>query len=243
MKFITACLGLFLIAVPLEAQRGGGFHGGGGGFHGGGGGFHGGGGGFHGGGFRSGSMGGFHGGAIHSGMAGGFHGGGFHGTAAGGFQGGGFHGGRFHGDAFHGDGFHHGFFGHGSSFIVSPFFGFGFASGYPYGYPVFPYYAEPIYSGPVYVDPPYSSNAGVDSSPSNVVAAGQVTQTQRPSMVLILKNGDRIEAPGYALVGSTLWILDAQSATKMSVDDLDVDATIKANHDRGIDVVIPLPRH
>ena len=72
-------LGLSLVATPVMAMGGGGFHGGGGGFHGGGGGFHGGGGGFHGGG------GGFHGGGFHGG---GWGGGGYGGGGYGGWGGG-----------------------------------------------------------------------------------------------------------------------------------------------------------
>jgi hypothetical protein len=60
-----------------------------------------------------------------------------------------------------------------------------------------------------------------------------------PAVTLILKDGRRIEAAGYALVGSTLWILNAQDATKISLSDVDVDATQKENQKRGINVVIP----
>ena len=86
MKFLTVFFALCLMALPLEAQRGGGFHGGGGGgFHGGRGGFHRGGG-FRGnpglqGGFQNPPVGGFRG---KPGISGGFHNapvGGFHGIA------------------------------------------------------------------------------------------------------------------------------------------------------------------
>jgi hypothetical protein len=72
----------------------------------------------------------------------------------------------------------------------------------------------------------------------------QSTQTsvdaqKAPSLTLILKDGRRIEAPGYALVGSTLWVLDTQGATKISLSDIDVDATQKENLKQGVNVVIP----
>jgi hypothetical protein len=75
-------------------------------------------------------------------------------------------------------------------------------------------------------------------------ARGQSTETsgtaqKAPPVTLILKDGHRIEAQGYALVGSTLWILDPQGASKISVSDVDVDATQKENLKRGINVVIP----
>jgi len=75
-------------------------------------------------------------------------------------------------------------------------------------------------------------------------ARGQSTPTSAgaqnaPAVTLILKDGRRIEAAGYALVGSTFWILNAQDATKISLPDVDVDATQKENQKRGIHVVIP----
>jgi hypothetical protein len=124
VSIATLALGLSLVATPVMAMGGGGFHGGGGGFHGGGGGFHGGG--FHGGGF-----GGFH--------AGGFHGGGFHG---GGFHGGGFHAGGFHGGGFHGDGFHDRGFGRfrgGFGVLGWPYYA------YPYGSDYYPDYGSDYY--------------------------------------------------------------------------------------------------
>jgi hypothetical protein len=254
MKFLSILVGLFLMALPLEAQHGGGggFHGGGGGFHGGGGGFHGGGGGMHGGGFHGAS--GFHsGGVVHSGgfhgsgfHGGGFNNGGFHNNAVvrgGGFHNG-FHGGGFH-NGFHGGGFHNGFHG-GNAFVFSPFFGFGFGGYgypyygyYPYSYP-YPYYYPYADGGTVYVDPNVPSNdVNVQVEQPYAGAAGQPQVQQPVSVVVILKNGRHIEAPGYALVGSTLWILYPDNATKVPLTDVDVAATQQANKDRGIDVVIP----
>jgi BA14K-like protein len=67
VSIATLALGLSLVATPVMAMGGGGFHGGGGGFHGGGGGFHGGG--FHGGG---GWGGGGYGGGGYGGWGGGY---------------------------------------------------------------------------------------------------------------------------------------------------------------------------
>jgi ABC-type Fe3+/spermidine/putrescine transport system ATPase subunit len=58
-------------------------------------------------------------------------------------------------------------------------------------------------------------------------------------VILVLRDGRQIEAQGYALVGSTLWILDPQNAMKISISDVDVDATRNENLKRGINVVIP----
>ena len=61
-------------------------------------------------------------------------------------------------------------------------------------------------------------------------------------MIWILKDGTRIETPGYALVGSTLWILDANKAKQIPISDVDVDSTRKENLRRGVDIVIPSSR-
>jgi hypothetical protein len=269
MKFLTVFFALCLMAVPLEAQRGGGgghggggggFHGGGGGgFHGGGGGFHGGGGfrgggaGMHAGGMRGGAMGGFHGnnavirgGGMRGGSVSGFHGGVMRSGAVGGFHGntvGGFHGNTFRGNAFHGDfrngfhdrfdRFHGGFFG--SSFVFAPFFGFGWG-GWPYYYPE-PIYTAPVYAAPGYVSPAY--DAGTVYDLSGQAGAVAPAQPQPTTVIVVMKDGRRIESPGFALVGTKLWILDSENATKVSINDVDVAATQQVNRDRGIDIVIP----
>jgi hypothetical protein len=56
---------------------------------------------------------------------------------------------------------------------------------------------------------------------------------------VVLKGGKRIEAPGAALVGSTLWLLDSQTATPYPISDIDIAATQAVNHQRGVDIVIP----
>ena len=80
-------------------------------------------------------------------------------------------------------------------------------------------------------------------------ATGRLPQTtgappgRPPSVTLVLKDGRRIEAPGYALVGSTLWILNADSASKVSLSDVDVSATQQENQKRGVNIVIPATSH
>ncbi len=125
--------------------------------------------------------------------------------------------------------------------MISPFFGFGFGSPF-YPYPVFPYYPEPIYSEPVYVNPPYNDpvnqamSAQIEQAPPTP-SSGEASQVP---VVVVLKDGRRIEAQGYALVGSTLWILSSHDATKIPLHDVETDGTRRANLERGIDVVIPV---
>jgi hypothetical protein len=256
MKFSTIFLAIILTAATAEAQRGGGggFHGGGG-F--GGGGFHGGGG-FRGGGFNGG---GFHGGApiVRPGF-------GVHpGFAPRGFVNPAFRPG-FHSGVVVGPGFRGGFgFGHvrpfGSSVFISPFFGFG-APFYPYA-PVAPFYSQPIYSAPMYIAPDQTVTTSryqttddlrtqvqqltneVQQLRAELAARGgqspQATASGQkpPSITLILKDGRRIDAPGYALVGTTLWVFDSDTASKIPVSDVNIDATQKENQKRGLDIVFP----
>jgi hypothetical protein len=57
--------------------------------------------------------------------------------------------------------------------------------------------------------------------------------------VFVLKNGRKIEAPGYALVGSTLWILDAKKATQVPLSDVDTAATRTENLKHNVNVELP----
>jgi hypothetical protein len=227
MRILTVCLSLLLMAAAAEAQGrgGGGFHGGGG---------------LHAGapmfrenpGLRRGFRPGFNPG-IRQGFDRGFR-----------------------------SGFDRGFrrgFGRfdNRSVVISPFFDF----------PFFSTGIDPFFSGPIFTAPPFITSdqttqsigeqAGEDLRSQIGQLTTEVQQLQAelaaargqspptsaaaqnaPAVTLILKDGRRIEAEGYALVGSTLWILNAQDATKISLSDVDADATQKENQKRRINVVI-----
>lgn len=51
---------------------------------------------------------------------------------------------------------------------------------------------------------------------------------------LIFRNGRRIEAEGYAIVGQTLWVLNEENSARFALSDLDLAATRKENLERGI---------
>jgi hypothetical protein len=229
MKILTVCLALLLMAATGEAQGrgGGGFHGGGGG--------------------------GLHAGAPmfrdNPGLRPGFRPG-FNPGVRPGFD----RGFRPRFDR----GFRPGFGRFDNrSVAISPFFGFPFFST-----GIDPFYSGPIFTAPTYITPGQTTQSIGDQTNEDLrsqvgqlttqvqqlqaelaAARGQSTPTSAvqnvPAVTLILKDGRRIEAAGYALVGSTLWILNAQDATKISLSDVDVDATQKENQKRGINVVIP----
>jgi len=64
----------------------------------------------------------------------------------------------------------------------------------------------------------------------------------RASTVLVFRDQHAREVQNYAIVGDTLWVFDAQKATKIPVASLDIPASTKANDDRGIDFRLPEPQ-
>ena len=67
-----------------------------------------------------------------------------------------------------------------------------------------------------------------------------LAQTPSVPVILVFGDGHQIEVQGYAIVGQTLWALTEQTSTRISVADLDLEATQKSNAQRGIR--FPLPR-
>jgi hypothetical protein len=61
----------------------------------------------------------------------------------------------------------------------------------------------------------------------------------RAKTVLVFKDDHIREVQNYAIIGQTIWILDAQRAEKLPLSSLDVDSTIKLNNERGIDFQMP----
>jgi hypothetical protein len=59
------------------------------------------------------------------------------------------------------------------------------------------------------------------------------------STILVFRDGHRSEIQNYAIVDQTLWLLTEQRARKVSMSDLDVEATKKLNADRGVEFRTP----
>jgi hypothetical protein len=57
--------------------------------------------------------------------------------------------------------------------------------------------------------------------------------------VLLFRDGHTEEIQNYAIVGKTLWVFTEQRARKIPIAELNVQATTKANEDRGIDFRLP----
>ncbi len=57
--------------------------------------------------------------------------------------------------------------------------------------------------------------------------------------LLVFRDKHTQEVQNYAILGGTLWIFSEQKATKLPLSWLDIDATTKANEDRGVDFQLP----
>jgi hypothetical protein len=71
--------------------------------------------------------------------------------------------------------------------------------------------------------PPLSANGGEDNSVRTL---------------LIFKDGRQMEVANYAIMGSTVYLF-AGDRRKIPLSDLDLDATVKANEERGTDFHVP----
>jgi hypothetical protein len=57
--------------------------------------------------------------------------------------------------------------------------------------------------------------------------------------LLVFRDKHTQEVQNYAIVGGTVWVFSEQRATKLPLSWLDIEATSKANEDRGLDFQLP----
>jgi len=60
-----------------------------------------------------------------------------------------------------------------------------------------------------------------------------------PSTVLVFRDQHQQEVQNYAIADGTLWILTPQSAKKIPISQLDLEATRRVNDDRGVEFEMP----
>jgi hypothetical protein len=77
------------------------------------------------------------------------------------------------------------------------------------------------------------------ASKTHSAAAAPAKESDWPATVFIFKDGHQIETRNFAIMGQTLYDFSSQGLRKVQLTDLDKDATIKANDDRGIQVKLP----
>jgi hypothetical protein len=56
---------------------------------------------------------------------------------------------------------------------------------------------------------------------------------------LVFRNGQRIQIHNYAIVGQTIWIFDEKTAKKMTLAQLDLNATKRVNEENGVLFLLP----
>jgi hypothetical protein len=72
----------------------------------------------------------------------------------------------------------------------------------------------------------------------------QVVSSQpTPPAIFILTNGQRIEAKSYLLTNEMLQVQHGRDQQTIPLNDLNFEATVAANHERGIDLEIPENRN
>lgn len=171
--------------------------------------------------------------------------------------------GSFSGSFGFGNGFHHHHHNNGFGTVIVPVPVYG----YGYSYPVvgdylltnedayIPSYARPqpwdqTQQQPVtYVQPqapaePVYQPPQISSTPAPQTTTSQQQPTEpsepQPETVLVFKDGHVMQVANYVIVGSTLYNLSGSYRQyKIALADLDLDATIKANQDRGLEFNLP----
>jgi hypothetical protein len=77
----------------------------------------------------------------------------------------------------------------------------------------------------------------------NIPSAGSTTAKSLPPTVFILNNGERLESDRYVLTANSLSINVRRSLRTIPVDVINIDATLAANRDQGVDLRIPNDRN
>lgn len=156
---------------------------------------------------------------------------------------------------------HRGFYGRG----VYPYWGY--AGCYPYGYcgwgddplayddqdtsqdqdSYAGFYQAPAYSGPYAQDSGLQRdvqtlNGKIDRLQADIEARNHPKSDQEPATALVFRDQHVEEVHNYAIAGGTLWVLnDHQAGKKIPLAQLDLDATVKMNDERGVDFQVPGP--
>jgi hypothetical protein len=79
----------------------------------------------------------------------------------------------------------------------------------------------------------------IDRLAADLEARNQPKPVQEATTALVFRDQHVLEVRNYAISGGTLWVLNDQAAKKIPLAQLDLDATIKMNDDRGVDFQVP----
>jgi hypothetical protein len=94
---------------------------------------------------------------------------------------------------------------------------------------------------PGYYRPPEPEKPPAEAQVINIPAApGAAEQAKnQPPATFVLKNGERLEARRFLLTANNLSVTVDHTQRTIPFDSLDVDATLAANRDRGVNLEIP----
>lgn len=95
---------------------------------------------------------------------------------------------------------------------------------------------------PGYKPPPLSEVAPETPAPAatDSAATSETSSEPEPATVLVFRDGHQLEIGNYVIVGNTLYNMSGKYRQyKIALADLDLDATIKANEDRGVEFKVP----
>jgi hypothetical protein len=82
-------------------------------------------------------------------------------------------------------------------------------------------------------------NGKIDRLAADLEARNQPKPLQEVTTALVFRDQHVLEVRNYAISGGTLWVLNDKAAKKIPLAQLDLDATIKMNDDRGVDFQVP----
>jgi hypothetical protein len=129
-------------------------------------------------------------------------------------------------------------------------------------YPYYGWYTDPLYDAND--QDSYAADSSADYSPAPAPYSddsgtqrdlaqlnGKVDRLQQsvgarkldpePATALVFRDQHVEEVHNYAISGGMLWVLNDQAAKKIPLAQLDLDATVKMNGDRGVDFQVPGP--
>lgn len=136
----------------------------------------------------------------------------------------------------------------------------GYYGGYAYSttdYPAYDYYGPSYYSSQAYgvQNDIAQQQQDIDRLEAEVARLREQKESDRERdaappqpesragvsspTVLVFRDKQTREVQNYAIVGGTLWIFTEQRSTKLPLSWLDIEATSKANEDRGVDFQAP----
>jgi hypothetical protein len=82
------------------------------------------------------------------------------------------------------------------------------------------------------VPPAHQEQTATEDAPADTESAPEPT-------LLVFKDGHKLEVTNYAIVGATLFDLTPGHARRVTVADLNLEATRKQNDDRGVNFQLP----